>query len=290
MNKVLDAPLEQNLKPLSIFWWHQQLPHHIVERAGRQIVLVEQPQLCEQMREDYAAFIDGSLNIEWSEQIKPAPVELVRNLLRRYPVTLSLVVLSLLGFALVSLQLQSIVDWLVIQSVDTSGLAQRLNLPEQISINEFLSHGQYWRLITPIFLHFGWVHITFNMLWLWELGRRIEVQGGSLHLLCVVLFVGAASNLYQAASTPFAFFGGMSGVIYGLLGYSALFNFISPHKNLVQPKEVYIIMLASLLIGWLGVFDFLAQMANTAHLSGLLCGALIAIPSALISRYSRPSN
>ena len=70
-----------------------------------------------------------------------------------------------------------------------------LGLPVRISIGEFLQHGHYWRLVTPIFLHFGWVHLIFNMLWLWELGRRIEYAVGSLHLLTVILFIGIASNL-----------------------------------------------------------------------------------------------
>ena len=105
-------------------------------------------------------------------------------------------------------------------------------------------------------MHFGWLHITFNMLWLWELGRRIELQGGSLHLLSVVFFIGVASNLYQAASTPLATFGGMSGVIYGLLGYCAVFSLISPQRALHLPKEIYIFMLVSLLIGYLGTVSY----------------------------------
>ena len=135
------------------------------------------------------------------------------------------------------------------------------------------------------------MHITFNMLWLWELGRRIELQGGSLHLLSVVCFVGIASNLYQAASTPLATFGGMSGVIYGLLGYCAVFTIISPQRALHLPKGIYILMLASLLIGYLGVLDFLAKMANTAHLTGLIFGVIIGVPSALLSRWgSQPKS
>jgi len=284
VQKVLEVPLDEDLKPLSVYWWQQHMPHKIVEQSGMQVVYAEHAVNAEKMRTDYSDFEQGRLHIELKKRATPTTTTEPQNFLFRYPVTLSLFFLSIVGFALVQFDVQSIIDRLVIQTIDRSGLAQRLNLPEQISVNEFLAHGQYWRLVTPIFLHFGWVHIAFNMLWLWELGRRIEQRCGSLHLLSIVIFIGIASNLYQAAITPLAYFGGMSGVIYGLLGYSAIFNFIAPHRDLVQPKEVYIVMLASLVIGWLGIFDFLARMANSAHLSGLIVGALIAVPSALIAR------
>ena len=77
----------------------------------------------------------------------------------------------------------------------------------------------------------------------------------------------------------------MSGVIYGLLGYCGVFNLINPHKAFVLPPSGYILMLLSLVIGWLGLFEFLARMANTAHLSGLLWGCFIAVPRALLSRF-----
>jgi GlpG protein len=77
----------------------------------------------------------------------------------------------------------------------------------------------------------------------------------------------------------------MSGVIYGLLGYCGVFNLINPHKAFSLPPSVYILMLLSLVVGWLGLFEFLARMANTAHLSGLLWGCFIAVPSALLSRF-----
>jgi len=290
VQKVLEVPLDKDLKPLSVYWWQQHMPHKIVEQSGMQVVYAEQVVSADRMRADFLDFEQGRLHIELKKRATPAKTNEPHNVLVRYPVTLSLVFLSIVGFALVQFDVQPIIDQLVIQTIDRSGLAQRLNLPEQISVNEFLAHGQYWRLVTPIFLHFGWVHIAFNMLWLWELGRRIEQRCGSLHLLSIVIFIGIASNLYQAAITPLAYFGGMSGVIYGLLGYSAIFNFIAPHRDLVQPKEVYILMLASLVIGWLGIFDFLARMANSAHLSGLIGGALIAVPSAFIARSLTPAS
>ncbi len=282
MDKLLDAPLQQDLHALSVYWWQQQRPHRIAEQAGRQVVWIEDPAQAAQMRAEYEAFVSGELKLTLRQR-EPAQAFDFIGLFRNYPVTLSLVVLSVIGFALVELGFRDAVAWLQIQGTDHVGA--RLSLDARIAPDEYLAHGQYWRLVTPIFLHFGWVHITFNMLWLWELGRRIEHQGGAVHFISVVFFIAVASNLYQAAATPMASFGGMSGVIYGLLGYCAVYSAIMPRSDLRMPLAIYVLMLGSLVVGWLGIFDFLARMANTAHLSGLIFGVIIGLPSALVMRY-----
>lgn len=291
MIKIIEAPLEQDLKPLSVFWHQQKIRHRISEEQGKQIVYAVDNSVTTKMLDDYSHFCDGQLAIRLEKKATASTIDVqYLRFFRRYPVTLLFIGISIVGFLSVQLGFDSLVDLLVIQSTDQSRLPFILDVPSQISIREYLTHGHYWRLLTPIFLHFGWLHIIFNMLWLWELGKRIEIQGGSLHLLTVVLVVGIASNLYQAEATPMAFFGGMSGVIYGLLGYCAVFNVISPSQRLQLPMAIYLLMLASLFIGYLGVFDFLARMANTAHLSGLVLGIIMGLFSSLIYRFVPARN
>lgn len=289
---VASLSLDSNIVELSRSWQQRGIVHRVVEEDGQQVIYAEKEQEGH-INQDLQAFLRGDLSAIKSEV--PVPEKNNRGkrsisffrIFSMIPVTAIMMVLSVLGFLVVELNFESIVNLMVIQSVDHSAIAEMLNLPRQISINEFLAHGHYWRLVTPIFLHFGWVHIVFNMLWLWELGRRIEVVMGSMHVLMVILFVGIASNLYQTFSTPLAYFGGMSGVIYGLLGYCGVFTLLAPHKDLRMPLAIYVLMLGSLLVGYSGVFDFLALMANTAHLTGLIFGILIAIPSALIYRFGK---
>lgn len=293
---LVSLPSDINLMPLSQRWTANGWIHRVVE-SGDQQVIYAQKRLEQAMLEDLQRFQQGELPEALGNNTAAQQSDSAANaahgqakalaLFSTWPVTMVMIVLSCLGFLIAYYHVQPLFDLMVIQSKDTSGAAWMLGLPVRISIGEFLQHGHYWRLVTPIFLHFGWVHLIFNMLWLWELGRRIEYAVGSLHLLMVILFIGIASNLWQADSTPLSDFGGMSGVIYGLLAYCFVFYYVARDKRFALPTAVYILMVGSLLLGYSGILDSLVLMANTAHLMGLVYGLLIAVPSALLYRFAR---
>lgn len=138
--------------------------------------------------------------------------------------------------------------------------------------------GQIWRLFTPMFIHFGFLHILFNMLWLRDLGSMIEARESSWRLLLVVLLTSAGSNLAQYLISIPAFpslsggspvFGGMSGVVYGLLGYIWMRSKFDPFCRLYLHKSTVMMMLIWLVACFTG---FLGHVANMAHLFGLLIG------------------
>lgn len=136
-----------------------------------------------------------------------------------------------------------------------------------------------WRLVSPIFVHFGLMHFVFNGLWLCLLGARIERLSGSLHLLLVVLLSALVSNMSQYVWSGSVYFGGMSGVIYGLLGYIWIRNLLAPHPLISLPRELILFMIGWLFVCMTGVLDILlgVGIANAAHASGLLVGMLMGL-------------
>jgi len=147
-----------------------------------------------------------------------------------------------------------------------------------------VTDGEVWRLVTPIFLHFGVVHLLFNMIMLFSLGSRIEQTRGTLRLLVLVLVIAVGSNVAEYYMTwsmdrrlypvfqPSPLFGGMSGVLYGLFGYMWMKSRFEPELGLEMPRETVLIMLVWLLVC---LWGFLGPIANIAHISGLLLGQLI---------------
>lgn len=146
---------------------------------------------------------------------------------------------------------------------DSSGPPWDNSLPE-------IRHGEIWRLVTPIFIHFYILHILFNMLWLRDLGSMIEGRQSSTYLLVLVLVIAACSNLAQFYFGHAPTFGGMSGVVYGLMGYIWLRGKFDPASGLFLHPTTVTMMLIWLVACYSGI---LGSIANTAHLVGLLMGS-----------------
>lgn len=136
---------------------------------------------------------------------------------------------------------------------------------------EQIQQGQLWRLITPIFIHFGWMHITFNLFWLYDLAGAIERHRGWGKLLAFILLIALISNVAQCWMDG-PNFGGMSGVIYGLLGYVWMKGRLEPHLRLALAPNTIVVMLVWLVVCMRGA---LGPIGNTAHVTGLLTGIAI---------------
>ncbi|HWX20429.1 MAG TPA: rhomboid family intramembrane serine protease [Candidatus Binatia bacterium] len=139
-----------------------------------------------------------------------------------------------------------------------------------------IRHGQIWRLFTPMFIHFGVAHILFNMLWLRDLGSMIEGRQSSWYLAVLTLVIAAGSNLAQFYIGPGhgPDFGGMSGVVYGLLGYIWMRGKFDPASGLYLHPSTVVMMLIWLVAGFTGILTLLVgPVANTVHLAGLVIGA-----------------
>ena len=102
-------------------------------------------------------------------------------------------------------------------------------------------------------LHFGVLHLAMNGLWYWELGKRIELRQGPWLLLGLTLLFSLVSNLAQHSTSGPSLFGGLSGVLYGLLGHVWLYQWLAPNPYFNLPKGVLVMMLIWLVICLTGV-------------------------------------
>lgn len=157
---------------------------------------------------------------------------------------------------------ERILEELYITAISPNGTASR-GLPE-------ISQGEFWRLFTPVLVHGGWVHLLFNMMWLLDLGSMIEGRQstGRMGLLVVVIAVG--SNLGEFLLFG-PFFGGMSGVVYGLLGYVWMKSKFDPSSGLFLHPHTVAMMLIWFVLCLIGVIP---NIANGAHAVGLALGVL----------------
>jgi membrane associated rhomboid family serine protease len=144
--------------------------------------------------------------------------------------------------------------------------------------------GQVWRLVTPIFVHFGVLHLGFNMLWLWDLGRILETRRGAILTLVFVAVAAVVTGLAQFYLEGSPLFGGMSGVIYAMLGYIWVQGVCNPWFGYVIRPQVMLVMIAWLVLCWTGL---LGPIANWAHVAGLVLGVAVGW---LTSGFDRPAD
>lgn len=143
---------------------------------------------------------------------------------------------------------------------------------EQIRLAE-VWRTQPWRVITPIFLHFGIWHLLFNMIMLLQLGAIVEAVRGSWRYAIFVLVIAIPSNIAQYLwSGPG--FGGMSGVLYGLFGYVWMKSRYEPASGFYMPPNAVIWMIAWF---FLCVFDVIGHVANVVHGVGFAVGIMLGL-------------
>ena len=135
---------------------------------------------------------------------------------------------------------------------------------------------QLWRWFTPMLLHFSLTHLVFNLAWWLYLGRQFEQRLGLVMLLNVTLSVALVSNAAQYFMVN-PNFGGLSGVVYALVGYCYLSDQLSGRQRYLLSHGLFGFMLVWLVLGFMDLLW--VNMANWAHLGGLGCGLLWAFLS-----------
>lgn len=179
------------------------------------------------------------------------------NSLAQVPVTSVVLVLCLVIYLLAAIGIYHPYEWLSIQT-----------------LGELADNQQWWRLVGPALIHFSLLHIVFNVLWWWMLGSQIERTFGTVTLLCLFMVSAVLSNVGQLLVSGVNF-GGLSGVVYALVGCVWWLGWLRPTWGLSLPKPMIGFLLVWLVIGYADILW--VSMANTAHSVGLVCGCLFAL-------------
>jgi len=286
MIKVAHVSLGLDLSVFSQWLQSQGLVHRITEELGEQVLLIEDERLklsVEQALQRYLTDPEFKLHLDAAPKKHLMPPQLEALYPRAKPSQAPLIYI----FILLSAVFAALTDFgdggpilrafLILDpfSLEQAGFDLNLNtLYGRIqALIMTLEQGQIWRLISPDFIHFNVMHITFNLLMLWVLGGQLEMQKGSLAFLSLAVFVSAISNVAQLLETSFLF-GGLSGVVYGLVGYCWLWKHFEP--RIFFPDILMKFSLVWLVLGYTPVTEWLGwgRMANAAHLYGLISGLI----------------
>lgn len=274
MIKVLELPHNADLAELSRELWVRKIGHQIRSTAQGQEILLANPEHYPQLMALVQDWQNGTLayTVE-PEQQGGARWQASLSALLQWPVTAFLLIASVLATALISFEAQP--TWFArLAIVPFQQVSQGV---AYMPLGQTLISGEFWRLITPAFLHFGALHLIFNSLWVWEIGRMIERQQSSGDLIVLFLFSSISANLAQYMMGDILF-GGLSGVVYALLGYCWLWDRLSARPLFYIRRPVLILLLVWLvfcLVGGASMLGF-GDVANAAHVGGLISGGLMA--------------
>ena len=272
---VRHFPLDQDLSVLSGYLRERGLHHRISEENGQQCLAVLDKNVVPELQAFLDQYTSGQVKISVEPVDNPMQSpNTMPNLLsqaQRVPVVVALIALSFLGAILVETRWGNAwVHYFTFQDFVGAHF---------IPLGDSLARGEFWRLLTPVFLHFGIFHVLFNSLWMWDLGRRLEVLLGHWHFLVFFIITGVAANGAEFVWSGHANFGGMSGVVYALVGFIAVRQRLAPHPLVAVPGALIGFMLFWLVLCMSGVVDYFiaGSVANAAHLGGLVAGVLYAL-------------
>lgn len=256
--------------------WRQKIGHRIVSRDGFEELWIQDVR--------YKPIVEQMLQIYNGDprHLEAIPVrqstsiggKLLQNGLL-YPATWILLIASLL-VAMVT-QLGSNVQWLsyfTISPFEFVGDGVHFYSSQGI-----LASGEYWRFFTPALVHFSVMHLVFNAIWVWDIGRRLEKLTGSLIWAMGVIVLALVSNVLQFWESGSPLFGGLSGVVFGLIGFAWLMPILNKSWPVMISRALMTFFVIWLLLGYSSVPESIGfgKMANTAHAVGLLGGLALAL-------------
>ncbi len=268
MIEAANLELEMDLRDFVGFLNQQGIQHRVVEESGRQIIYVATPEQASYVQQALASWQSDGWRQE-AERVAALPTRRPKGvvaLLWESPVT-ALLIAACVAVAVISALGARVgrVDFLFYPPVAVSSVWALLA--------DMSGPGEWLRSLTPMFLHFGELHLVFNMLWLWYFGRQLEANHPRWMFVLVIIGTSFISNTTQYLVAQGNNFGGMSGVVYGLVGYAWLIHTFMPRSQLMIPTNMFGMFVVALVL--MEVFAS-SWIATAAHVGGLLSGLAIA--------------
>lgn len=278
MHRAVTVSAQTDLRPFLTLLKRYQIRHHVTEESGALVVWAADQTQAQMIAAAFAQWQSGELVIPASAGENPddsssrlLPVKSMLqgfvNALWLAPVT----VILILACAVVALISGLGNDLSPIRSLFFPDVAVPGQFPLLALINGLDSVSDWLRTLTPALMHFGALHLVFNMLWLWFFGRIMEPVLGGLVYALVILVMAFSGNVLQYLWSGDINFGGMSGVVYGQIGLIWMWQSVRPQTQLRLPLPMIMMFLLALVL-----MEILASsmIASAAHLGGLLAGML----------------
>lgn len=154
------------------------------------------------------------------------------------------------------------------------------------NLDDLVRNGDFYRLVTCIFLHIGFFHLLCNMYSLYIIGKEIESLYGKIKYLIIFLGSGICGSILSTAFTHNTVSAGASGAIFGLLGSLLYFGYYyRAYLGNSIKKSILPVIAINLFIGFTN-----SGIDNAAHIGGLVGGILISMMVGVPGKKSKMDN
>ena len=195
-----------------------------------------------------------------------------------FPITIGLIGLNALVFAI-----------MVVRGVSFVAPTPQQAIAFGADFGPLTLGGQWWRLATSMFVHFGIIHIGLNMWCLWSLGCAAEALMGRISYLLAYFASGIFGSIASVYWHPMAAGAGASGAIFGMAGALVSFVYLKKTPAHLTINKKMLGSLGTFILYNLGFGAAIPGISNAAHVGGLVMGMAVgaALPAASLPESSR---
>ncbi len=291
MHRAVSVNAQTDLRPFLAILKSYQIRHHVTEESGKLVLWAADEVQAQMIASAFEQWQSGELVVPAGMDARAAqqtprllPVKSMLQGLINAMWLAPLTVLLILACVAVALISNLGADLQPVRALFFPDVAAPGQFPLLALVNGLDSVSDWLRTLTPALLHFGPLHLVFNLLWLWFFGRMMEPVLGKLAYALVIVVMAFTGNVLQYLWSADINFGGMSGVVYGQIGLIWMWQSLRPYTSLRLPLPMIMVFLLALVL-----MEILASsmIASAAHLGGLLAGMLCGLVLGILYKSDR---